>query len=104
MDELLIITSLLFGILMGWWLREFTAAMKMKHIMRSLEANSKSFVRIRIERTNGMFYVYNIETNEFMAQGKTRTLVEQNLKERFPDTVFAATDENLREVFVNDSV
>jgi hypothetical protein len=53
---------------------------------------------------DGMIYIYNMETNEFMAQGKTRSLVERNLKERFPDTVFAATDENLREVFANDSI
>ena len=53
---------------------------------------------------NGMIYIYNMETNEFMAQGETRNVVERNLKKRFPDTVFAATDENLREVFANDSI
>jgi hypothetical protein len=45
-----------------------------------------------------------METNEFMAQGDTRIIVERNLRERFPDTLFAATDENLREVFANDSL
>jgi hypothetical protein len=105
MDELMtIVVALIFGTMVGWWLREFTATVKMKHIMKSIEAHSKSVVRIRIERTNDMLYIYNMETNEFMAQGKTRNLVERNLKERFPDTVFAATDENLREVFANDSV
>ena len=105
MDELLtIVTALLFGIIIGWWLREFTAAVKMRHIMQSIETHSKSVVRIRIERTDNMLYIYNMDTNEFIAQGKTRNLVERNLKERFPDTVFAATDENLREVFSNDSV
>ena len=105
MEELMtILTALVFGFLLGWWVREVVAAVKIKHLMQSVEEHTRNVVRIKIERTNDMIYIYNMETNEFMAQGKTRSLVERNLKERFPDTVFAATDENLREVFANDSI
>jgi hypothetical protein len=105
MDELMtIITSLILGFSAGWWVREFIAAVKIKHLLQSVEEHTRNVVRIRIERTNNMLYIYNMETNEFMAQGETRNVVERNLKRRFPDTVFAATDENLREVFANDSV
>jgi len=105
MDELMmIITSLILGFSAGWWVREFVAAVKIKHLLQSVEEHTRNVVRIRIERTNNMLYIYNMETNEFMAQGETRNVVERNLKKRFPDTVFAATDENLREVFANDSV
>ena len=104
MDLLLSFAAVLvFGFVIGWRYREFVAAIKIKQLIESAEL-SADVVRIRLERMNGMIYIYNMETNEFMAQGKTRNVVERNLKERFPDTVFAATDENLREVFTNDSI
>lgn len=95
---------MVFGFVAGWWYREFVATVKIKKLLESVEEHTNNIVRIRIERMNGMIYIYNMETNEFMAQGETRNVVEQNLKKRFPDTVFAATDENLREVFANDSI
>ena len=94
---------LVFGFAVGWWYREFVAGLKIKHLLESVDV-SNDVVRIRMERVDGMIYIYNMETNEFMAQGETRNVVERNLKKRFPDTVFAATDENLREVFANDSI
>ena len=104
MDLLLSFAAVLvFGFVIGWRYREFVATIKIKQLIESAEL-SADVVRIRLERMNGMIYIYNMETNEFMAQGKTRNVVERNLKERFPDTVFAATDENLREVFANDSI
>ena len=104
MDLLLSFAAVLvFGFVIGWKYREFVATIKIKQLIESAEL-SADVVRIRLERMNGMIYIYNMETNEFMAQGKTRNVVERNLKERFPDTVFAATDENLREVFTNDSI
>jgi hypothetical protein len=94
---------LVFGFVIGWWFREFVAKIKIKQLIESVDV-SNDVVRIRLERMDGMIYIYNMETNEFMAQGETRNVVERNLKKRFPDTVFAATDENLREVFANDSI
>jgi hypothetical protein len=105
MDLLLSFTAVLvFGFILGWWYREFVAELKIKKLLESVEEHTENVIRIRIERMNGMIYIYNMETNEFMAQGETRNVVERNLKKRFPDTVFAATDENLREVFANDSI
>ena len=104
MDLLLSFAAVLvFGFVIGWRYREFVATIKIKQLIESAEL-SADVVRIRLERMNGMIYIYNMETNEFMTQGKTRNAVERNLKERFPDTAFAATDENLREVFTNDSI
>ena len=94
---------LVFGFAVGWWYREFVAGLKIKHLLESVDV-SNYVVRIIMERVDCMIYIYNMETNEFMAQGETRNVVERNLKKRFPDTVFAATDENLREVFANDSI
>jgi hypothetical protein len=104
MDLLLsFVAILVFGFMVGWWFREFVAKIKIKQLIESVDV-SNDVVRIRLERMDGMIYIYNMETNEFMAQGETRNVVERNLKKRFPDTVFAATDENLREVFANDSI
>ena len=104
MDLLLsFVAILVFGFMVGWWFREFVAKIKIKQLIESIDVPN-DVVRIRLERMDGMIYIYNMETNEFMAQGETRNVVERNLKKRFPDTVFAATDENLREVFANDSI
>ena len=104
MDLLLsFVAILVFGFMVGWWFREFVAKIKIKQLIESVDV-SNDVVRIRLERMDGMIYIYNMETNEFMAQGETRNVVERNLKKRFPDTVFAATDENLREVFANVSI
>jgi hypothetical protein len=91
-----------FWFFMGFLYREHLAMKKIQTMISHMEEVVNTVVRIRIEQVNGMLYIYNMETNEFMAQGKTRQQLEQNLKDRFPDTKFAATAENLKEVFAND--
>lgn len=92
-----------FWFFMGFLYREHLAMRKINTMISHMEEITSSVIRIRIEYVNGMLYIYNMETNEFMAQGNTRQQLEQNLKVRFPDTQFAATAENLKEVFANDN-
>ena len=100
MEELLII---IFAFVFGWFAREWFAMRKINVMISRMEEISSNVVRIRIQQVNGMLYIHNMETNEFMAQGETRKQLEQNLSKRFPDTKFAATAENLKEVFANDN-
>ena len=55
-------------------------------------------ISIYIEEDNGHLFVYESGTNKFMAHGKTRQEMEDVLTARFPNTIFAATEENLLQV------
>jgi hypothetical protein len=103
-DFIALVAALIVGGVIGWTLREVIAIRKIHNLIHSSGDFSRNIIKIRIEHSKGIFYIYNMETNEFMAQGDTRIIVERNLRERFPDTLFAATNENLREVFTNDSL
>jgi hypothetical protein len=100
MEELLLI---IFAFAFGWFAREWLAMRKINVMISRMEEISSNVIRIKIQRVNGMLYIHNMETHEFMAQGNTRKQLEQNLSSRFPDTKFAATAENLKEVFANDN-
>jgi hypothetical protein len=39
-----------------------------------------------------MFYVYDRETNEFMAQGSSKDEVETNLRKRYPGKSFGCSE------------
>ena len=103
-DFITLVATLIVGVVLGWTLREVFAVRMLNNLRHSSLELPKNIIRIRIEHSKGVFYIYNMETNEFMAQGDSRIIVERNLRERFPGTVFAATNENLREVFTNDSL
>ena len=65
----------------------------------------EDFIPIQIEKHHDIFYVYNIKSKRFMAQGETREILENNLAKNFPDKQFAALPQNLKEVgFDNDTI
>ena len=92
-----------FWFFVGFLYREHLAMRKIHTMISHMEEVTSSIIKIRIEHVNSMLYIYNMETNEFMAQGSTRQQLEKNLSDRFPDTKFAASAENLKEVFANDN-
>jgi hypothetical protein len=57
-------------------------------------------ISVKIERSGKMFYLYNLETNEFLTQGYSKEEIQENLKKRFKnvDMAFHATSENIKEV------
>jgi len=103
MEILVIILWSFVCFFVGFLYRERLAMKKIDAMISHMENVTSNVIRIRIEHVNSMLYIYNMETNEFMAQGKTRQQLEKNLSDRFPDTKFAATAENLKEVFANDN-
>ena len=93
------------GAVYGWYARERYAERLINRIFSEVieEAeNSEKYIPITIEKHNDVFYVYNRDSNDFMAQGKTRRELESNLAKRYPDTKFMAERENLK-VF-NESI
>lgn len=45
-----------------------------------------------------MFLVYDAKTNDFLGQGNSHDEIIQTLKTRFPDKIFAISNENLSKI------
>lgn len=95
--------------ILGWKFREYTAVRKMTKLLNSKKSEDEddeeeeevNKVPVRIERNGDMFYLYNLETQEFLAQGKSKDEIQELLKLRFGNkfTVsFHATPDNIKEV------
>lgn len=83
------------GVKAGWDARERHArkiTREFLDIMQEAEEEEPSFINITIEKHNNVFYVYDRETNEFMAQGSTKDEVETNLQKRFPGKTFGCPE------------
>lgn len=44
--------------------------------------------RVVIEENNNMYYWFDLDDNEFLAQGKTTDEIIDTLKKRYPDHIF----------------
>ena len=94
---------LIVGLILGWKLREYTAVRKFHKMVKQVEEQSpvtSNKISVKIERNNDMFYLYNLETDEFLTQGSSKEEIQENLKKRFKniDMAFHATSENIKEV------
>jgi hypothetical protein len=87
---------------LGWKLREVFAQHMVNQLSDRLTIRLhdtiENAIPIAIERHENVFYVYNVDTNSFMTQGSTRKELERNLQRLFPDQIFKASEENMREV------
>lgn len=93
------------GFVFGWVLREEMAKRRVDYLMKQLGEEledvaevAKDLINIKIELHSGQYYVFNKDTDEFMAQAATRKELEDALAKRYPEKRFAATPENLKEV------
>lgn len=88
----------------GWMFREYQARKRIDQLLDMMEEEGVGLTsgptprKIRIEKVKEVFYIYDLDTDEFLAQGDTRAVLEKNLAERFPNNFFAATAANLKEV------
>jgi stalled ribosome rescue protein Dom34 len=57
-------------------------------------------INVKIERKNDIFYLYNMETDEFLTQGSSKEEIQSNLKQRYGNVnmAFHATPDNIKEV------
>lgn len=100
-DYLLWVVIWIMGAVYGWYARERQAKKTIDMFFNQVEETiaeqvDASILKINIEEHNGMFFVYDKETNDFMAQGRTRDELEENLAKRYPDKRFAADKDDLR--------
>lgn len=74
---------------------------KLVNSKKSEDEEEVNIVQVKIERNGDIFYLYNLETHEFLAQGKSKDEIQEFLKLRFGNkfTVsFHATSDNIKEV------
>jgi hypothetical protein len=89
------------GVKSGWDARERHASKITKQFldaMQDAEEDQEELLHIVIENHNDMLFVYDKDTEQFMAQGSTREDVEKVLVERFPGKRFACHESILKEV------
>jgi hypothetical protein len=91
------------GFLVGWNEREKWASKKVDALLdmydKEVEKHiEESRIDIKIEKHNDVYYVYNKDTDDFMAQASTRKELEDALAARFSGKRFFADADNLKEV------
>jgi lipopolysaccharide biosynthesis regulator YciM len=89
------------GALSGWNAREKYAKKMVEHHFKNIQEfveDQEELLHIVIEKHNDMLFVYDKDTEQFMAQGSTREAVEKVLVERFPGKRFACHESTLKEV------
>jgi|APGre2960657373_1045057.scaffolds.fasta_scaffold25359_3 predicted RNase H-like HicB family nuclease len=89
------------GFHLGWNARERHAKEVLKSFVEEIEEDTKNDeteIKITIDKHNDCYYVYRMEDQTFMAQGKTRNELEHSLMKLFPGKKFACTHDNLVEV------
>lgn len=55
-------------------------------------------VHLLIEKDEGIFYAYNADTSEYVAQGNSEDILKQNIVDRYPNVFFTIDPENLKDV------
>ena len=85
------------GAVSGWKAREEHARKITEDFIDHLQQSNveDDTIQITIEKHNDVFYVYDRETNEFMAQGSSKDEVENNLRKRYPGKSFGCAESNL---------
>jgi hypothetical protein len=95
-----LIMLFLIGTTYGWLLHQRFIVARIKTLMSNISnSTDKEVIEINIEKHGDMIYVYDRETKQFMAQGKTREELEKILLEKFPGKRFAAPESQLETGF-----
>lgn len=100
-DYLTYVVVWILGAVYGWYARERQARRTIDRFFSQVteavdEEVNDTIIPIKIDNHNGIFFVYNKDTEEFMGQGNSRKELEINLAKRFPDKKFAADKESLK--------
>lgn len=92
------------GAYSGWKAREKHAQRMTEELLKNFkdeEDEEDDLIQITIEEHHGILYVYDKENDTFLAQGKNREELEDNLSSRFPGKRFAATSEDLQKASIS---
>jgi ribosome-binding ATPase YchF (GTP1/OBG family) len=63
-----------------------------KTIMDQLEEQTKNIISARVEQHDGVFYVYNVSDNSFIAQGNSVQEIRESIESRMKDATVLVTE------------
>lgn len=103
MELLLVFGCLIIGFYIGWHLHSALLTHKANKLLENIEQQMidkevEDVMKIKIEKHNNMFFVYDFHTDMFIAQANNRSELEEKLEKLFPGKKFGATPDNLKEV------
>lgn len=98
--------SLIIGVvcfIFGYWLSGFVHSIKEqmainkieRGITERLEKFKEKIIPSRIEEENGVLYLYNSDTNEFLGQANSFQELETAMSAKFPGKLFNVPKEEL---------
>jgi len=91
---------ILLGVIIGWYGRVAYAIYQVKQfaLQMKLQENGdvdKPRVQVNIEKKDDVYYVYDRQTDVFLAQGKTVDEINAILEKSFPNVSFVADYEHM---------
>lgn len=100
MDTLIAcIMCFVFGYWLSGFIRDIKEQMEIKKLERGITERLEKFrekiIPSRIEEENGVLYLYNSDTNEFLGQANSFTELEQTMMTKFPGKLFNVPKEEL---------
>lgn len=86
----------LFGSIFGFFVSNWMLRSYIEELQSTFgeQLKKQRFMSIDVEYVDNEFFVYNAETKEFMAKGKTRIEVEDALRIRYPDKLFITSSDD----------
>ena len=95
MEMIDIVLWIALGVAIGAWLFYLALKLAVHILMRRLSQDIETLeealkeqvelIPCRVEQHDGVFFVYNNDTNEFMAQGSTLSELRKRIKARWKD-------------------
>jgi len=84
---LLILGNIIYRVMMAIIAAKHEAMIDRK-VAEGMKKLKETIIPSKIEQVNGLLFLYNADTNEFIAQGKDFEDLNNNAKVRFPDKLF----------------
>ena len=92
------------GLAVGWIQRERVAMNRVETLLRhfddiphgeEVDDDRDDYIRLNVEKHNGVIFLYNAETQEFVGQGSTKEEIKTALKRKYPEGRFAVEQEGI---------
>jgi hypothetical protein len=103
MENFSILTNLLLGIVVGWAISKIIIgylnaknAILEEEIADLTQKIKERVVRVTVERHGDVYYLYEKETDNFVAQGRDADEIKEILLKRWPNKTFFADEENVK--------
>jgi hypothetical protein len=88
------ILGIVVGTMTLWLLAVWTVHRYLNKIQQAVDARRQQdlLIRARVEQIDSQFYIYNMDKNEFLVQGRNMKELVDNLELRKPGAVIGVVD------------